>query len=284
MKQILTLPLLLAACAVDPSPAQARCEPPIALDLSGPRPQVMMTLGDSTPVKALFDTGATTSIVNVERVGAMGLPNSGPLLPPFDKFHAKDGHQTKVTGLSIDGVAIGDLTLPALPLPLPGFAAIFGPSIFGDRLLTLDLAAGALTVCDKVEASLPDGPAQPYSPPPFVLPTIPVEIDGETIAAHLDTGSGLGLSFPLAWAERLPLAEPLVQTGMAANHARKAPIYVSRLEGTVKVGPLTLDRPSVRFSDAVPGPNVGMALLRRLTLVIDPAGKRSWTLARAQAR
>lgn len=268
----------LSACG---APAvRAACAPPIALDLSGVRPAVTLSVGDREPLPAIFDTGAMTTIINIESAEALGLRNEGPLLPPFDRpNHASQGYQTTLTNATLSGLPLGPTSAPVLPLPLPGYVAIFSPNIFSGRLVTFDFAAAQLLVCDKGPDRTPSGPAYGYSPGPFILPTIPVAVGGQTIDAHLDTGSPMGLIFPTSYAARFQLAEPMKQVGMARTHAGERPIYSAQIIGEVRVGPLTLTDPEVRFTDIVPGVNVGMALLRQMSVTLDPEEKRLWATA-----
>jgi hypothetical protein len=100
----------------------------------------------------------------------------------------------------------------------------------------------------------------------------------------MDTGSPMGLSFPMSYAHTLSLGEPLRQVGRAqTSFSDMLPIYQARIAGAVRVGPLSFVNPEVRFTAVIPNVNVGMSILRELTLVIDPEAKRSWTLRRQSA-
>ena len=56
------------------------------------------------------------------------------------------------------------------------------------------------------------------------------------------------------------------------------PAYNAQLDGTITVGPVTLTDPQVLVVDGLPFVNVGIQVLRQLTLVLDPAERRSWVL------
>jgi hypothetical protein len=54
------------------------------------------------------------------------------------------------------------------------------------------------------------------------------------------------------------------------------PIYGARILGQVKIGPVVLENPQVDFRGD--GANVGLPVIRRMTVVLDPAGRRDWVL------
>ena len=268
----------LFAAMTTPALAQRTdsCTAPIPIDLTGPRPVVSLTTSTGVEAQALFDTGAMGTIVEMGHAERLGLTREGPLRPPF-AGHG-EGYQS-----SISGMRIGDLPLPDGPVSvlvglLPQFAAVLSPQTFAGRLVLLDLAGATLSLCPAALAhSL--GEATPYLSGPFALPAMPILVGGQSIPAHIDTGSPMDLAFPMRFAESLPLAGPLVPAGRARSHMGEHPVFRARLNGTVRVGPLTLQNPEVRFTDVIPNPNVGGALLRRMVITIDAAGRRSWTRA-----
>ncbi|MEO6579982.1 MAG: pepsin/retropepsin-like aspartic protease family protein [Sphingomicrobium sp.] len=274
----LALGALLAAVA---TPAFAHgaaggCTAPIPLDLSGPRPMVTLTNGAGVETKALFDTGAMGTVVASDQAERLGLTNEGPLGAPFAGHGT--GYKSSVHGMRVGGLRLPDGPVAVLPAMIPGIGAVLSPQSFVGRLVRLDLAAGTLALCPASLAhSL--GKATPYIPGPFALPGIPLSIGGQAVAALIDTGSPLDLAFPMRFAKTLPLDGPLVAAGKARSHDGEHPVFKARIKGALKVGPVTLSNPEVRFSDVVPEPNVGGALLRRMVITIDAAGKRSWVQA-----
>jgi hypothetical protein len=53
-------------------------------------------------------------------------------------------------------------------------------------------------------------------------------------------------------------------------------VYGGRIRGTIRVGPIELDNPEVTFLGDLA--NLGLPVIRRIVLVIDPAQKRNWVL------
>lgn len=270
---VLLLPLA-AACA-----AQASQGPHgvlvIPLDLTAPRPAVDLTIGDHAPVKAIFDTGALNTVVNIEEAEALGLKNEGPLQPPFDQ-HFSTGYQSTLRNTKIGPVELDPLSVPVLPPVIPGFAAVFSPNAFMGQLVTLDLASAELRLQPKTSATVPAGAATPYGDPPLNLPMVPIEVEGATHQAVIDTGAPGTILFPQSFAERLKLSGPLKKIGEARSHFGQKPIYESVIDGVVRIGPLELQNPTVRFSDAAPAVLVGGEIIRQLLVIMDPAEQRVW--------
>jgi hypothetical protein len=266
--------LILVAVAAPSAHAATLCTA-VPLDVSGPRPMVTVQMNDRAPIKAIFDTGNMSTTVDLNQAAGLGLVKSGPL-KEFNQPGAT-GYQTFLKHVKIGDVAIGTLNAAALPGMMPGVAAVIGPSAFGNRYVTIDLARSQLRICPRTAANRPVGPGEPYTSPPVVLPAVRVAAGAQSLSAHIDTGSPLTLSFPMKYAEIFKLAEPLKKIGVARTHFGEKPLYSARIAGPVQVGALTLDSPQAYFSDVVPGPNVGGEMLRRFTMTIDPVGKLAWT-------
>ena len=65
---------------------------------------------------------------------------------------------------------------------------------------------------------------------------------------------------------------------MAVSALGRQEVYAAQIDGDVVIGPLRLVNPRVTFSGTGAKANIGYGILRKLTLVIDPAGQRSWVL------
>ncbi len=257
------------------------CQPPISLHLGGPRPEVDLTIAGKTR-RAVFDTGAMYTVVNITTFSELGVSRTGPLLPPFNRMHAADGFQGRMETAKIGPVTVAAQSVPVMPVPLPT-PAIISPNIFGNQLVRLDFGAGVMTVCPATRKNLPPGRPHPYSALPFALPSIPINIGGTIVDAHLDTGSPVNLILPMAYAKRVPLDGELTEVGRAGRHQGQFPIYRGRIKGEVRIGPLVLNNPDVRFSDVVPNANVGTALLKQLRITLNPAAKLLWAEAAGTA-
>lgn len=280
MKKILCILAALVSAPAVQAQSQAHaqdstgCSAPIPLDLSGPRPVVTMTTSTGIEARALFDTGAMGTVIEMQQAERLGLAREGPLRPPF-AGHG-EGYQSSIRGMRIGSLPLPDGPVSVLTTLLPQFAGVLSPQTFAGRLVRLDLAAATLAICPAAFAQALGEPT-PYMSGAFALPAMPVTVGGRSIQAHIDTGSPMDLAFPMRFAETLPLAAPPVAAGRARSHIGEHPVFRARIDGVVRVGPVRLENPEVRFTDAIPMPNVGGALLRQLVITIDSAGRRSWT-------
>ncbi len=274
----ITLALSLSAL-IGGAPNVLARELNLPLDLSGTRPAVLVSVGGGPGELWIFDTGAGGSVVDIARAQAWALPNQGPALIGSPAGGTPvEGFRTNVSGATVGGASLPNFAAVAMPLP-PHLerAGVLSPNMFLGQLVTLDFARTELRVTDRNAASLPSGEATPYSGAGHHrLPSIAVALAGHTHMAHLDTGAPRGILFPYSMAASLPLTEPPVRNGVArfvdGEHAR----YSARVRGEVTVGPLTLTDPEVEFVEGLPTVNVGMDLLRQLTITLDPEAQLVW--------
>ncbi|MEX0643752.1 MAG: aspartyl protease family protein [Parvularculaceae bacterium] len=140
---------------------------------------------------------------------------------------------------------------------------------------------GSVVVVRRKDSGKPEGVESRYAGAPHPLPAIPVRAGDAVYDAHIDTGAPRALTFPRAAAEKLPLAGPLEEAGVARVNNNEIKLYKATISGVVEVGPLRLENPEVRFMDSPSAVNVGMELLRELAITLDPAEKRLW-VAKAQ--
>lgn len=274
----------LALLTTSPVAAQPAATEVVQLDLSGPRPIATLTVGTRAPVRVIFDTGASGNVLDIDYAREIGLPEEGeaavrtPAGPPMQGFRTTIA-EGRLGTAPIAGARAVALQTPALRhLEVRG---VFGPNTFSGRLVHLDLARGEIRITAKSAATIPEGPSHPHSGGGgghHGLPAVSVEVGEERFDAHIDTGAPGTLTFPTAMASRLPLEAPMQPAERPARFADGTPrnLYVARLRGTVRIGPLTFENPEVRFMDGLQSVNVGMLALRGLTVVIDPAERRSW--------
>ncbi len=277
--------VLAAAVLAAAAFLQAPVPPPVEtvpLDLSGPRPIAMLTIGAGETVPVIFDTGASGNVLDADYARAAALPDEGPAQvgtpaggPPMIGFRTR-----------IDNGRLGNAPLAgvrAVALPMPGMQrlnvrGVFGPGTFFGRLVFLDLARGEIRVTAKTPRTIPAGQPHPYSDMGMrSLPGIGVEIGGRSYHAHIDTGQPGMLMMPMTMSGDVPLDGALVD-GPPARLADGVPraVRIGRIRGTVRVGSLVLENPEVRFMEGLGRVNVGMLALRGATVVFDPAERRTW--------
>jgi hypothetical protein len=251
----------------------------IPLDMSGPRPAVSISINGEPAELWTFDTGAGGTIMNIDRARALNLPEEQPVqIGSPAGGTPQQGFLTTISTLSIGGHAMPPTRVVAAPATLPNRTGVLSPNAFAGQLVTFDFAHNRVRIADNTPANTPQSAPIPYgdSGRGHPLPSVPVTLGGQTWPAHIDTGAPGGIHFPYAMASSLPLAAPPVEVGRVhfvdGDHAR----YHATLNGSLRVGPLTLENPEIDFIDGLPLVNVGMGLLSQMVITVDPAGERSW--------
>lgn len=271
---------LVAGLVLSSADCRAQDAPPPTIELfqSSNRVLVMLKVGDHPPMPAVFDTGTNGNIVDLGIAHRLGLENLGASRS-IDGSTGKPvpGFETFIRGASLGGVPIDDARATAMAFDHPNEVAIIGPNSFPGHYVVLDLARSRLRIlADKPETSTGDG--VPYlGHDGAALPSLDLEFGGRSIPAILDTGNTSDFLLPLSMAADLPLEAPPVVIGMATSAAGTQDVYEARLAEDITVGGVVIPRPRVRFMEGG-RPNIGMPVLRRLTLMFDPVAKRTWVL------
>lgn len=164
-----------------------------------------------------------------------------------------------------------------LGVPLEGISGVMSPNLFRGSLVRFELKAARIVVVPKAAAAIPAGAATAYHGD-HPLPSIEVDIAGVKMNAHLDAGSGRGLSLPLEMVQRFKLKGPLVAGKPVKMAGGERDAFDARIDGVVVIGPLRLIDPEVTFIARFTYANVGFSLLKELTVVLDPAEKRCWVM------
>jgi hypothetical protein len=253
----------------------------IPLDLQGPRPIAMLTIGNSPAVPVVFDTGASGPVLDVGYARSLNLPNLGTALVGSPAGGTPvEGFQTKIAKGRLGNAAIAEVTVVAVPVPLPRAKGVFGPSVFAGKLVDIDLTGSVVRITPKTRQYIPKAAAVPYSDGPRGLPAMTVEVNGARYDAHIDTGSNGALLFPKRMESQLPLeapAHPIAKARLPSGE--EVDVLGGRIKGTVRVGPLVLENPEVAFIDGLQRVNVGMKILRGLRIILDPAEQRGWIIS-----
>lgn len=94
--------------------------------------------------------------------------------------------------------------------------------------------------------------------------------------AHFDTGFDGALSLPIDLMDKVPLKEKARVVGRFKSINTEGEVYGGQIRGKIRVGPVELDNPDVTFLGDLA--NIGLPVIRQVTLVIDPLQKRNWVL------
>lgn len=273
----------LALCAAWAADALAKrmpdAEAVIPLYLSAKRPLVMMRIGDHPPAPVVFDTGTNDNILDTAYAEPFGLPRIGPSTSIDGSTGLPvPGYQTRLVGVRLGGAPIADAPANIFDFRNTDEVGIFGPNSFPGKLVVIDLERAELRIMPGSAIAAMQGPGTPYLGEGAAgLPSLPITLPSGTVGAILDSGNDSTLLLPLDLAEELGVAGKLKQIGKVVSASGSQPLYEAQVAGDIRIGPVTLSSPTVRF---IKGghPNVGLPVLRQMTLAFDPSNGRSWVI------
>ncbi|HEY8591904.1 MAG TPA: aspartyl protease family protein [Sphingomicrobium sp.] len=236
----------------------------------------ILTIGGAAPAPVVFDTGTDVDMLTESYASGLKLPTVGK----SESIDLATGKRSWLPVVELGSVRLGAASLADTKVQLFETAAddsvgVFGPAAFGGRLVTLELGAGRLRVAPRDGGTMPQQAAEPFADN---LPSATVEVGGMRVRAHLDSGSNTGLMLPKSMMNKVKLKAPARPGPTAYSASGSQQVYVGQLDGDLKIGSRIIHDPQVTFSGISAGANIGFAILRDMTLVIDTAGKRSWLL------
>lgn len=251
----------------------------VPMQIVGGRIRVDVMIGGKGPFPFLFDTGASGSVMDLAFARQQGLALGPEVRVGSPNGGGRPGRMVTLDTLRLGGLATHGMTIIAfdgLPFP-PGPDAprgVIGPYGMNGLLVTLDYPRLRL-VFRRGALPAPDGREIFGWDRSRHLPEIPATLAGVPIAVHLDSGAPGGLGMPVAFESKLPLAGPLVEMGRAKTVDRDVVTRGATLKGDFVIGRWTLEKPTVRFSEALRDVgNVGGGILRQFAITIDPANAR----------
>lgn len=246
----------------------------VPLYVSTNRPLAMLTIGDSAPLPVVFDTGTTENILDAALARRLGLKVVG-------QFNLVDDASKK--SVEVPTAAAPDARLSGVPLDINivrlldyrsgDEVGIFGPYSFGNRYVVVEAGLNRLRIIPKDSGFVPPGPGHAYVED---IPAAEIRIAGRLHDAVFDTGHDSALSLPASFVKAVPLKAPARIRGKAVSALGEQDVFGGELAGSVEIGPYSLKDPAVAFFDTVI--NVGYPVIRELTIVLDPANKRTWVL------
>jgi hypothetical protein len=265
-------------------PSSAAREVLIPVYQSASQLLVMLNVNGRLPAPVIFDTGTNGNLLDLSALSPLGLAKGRS-----SETGAGETHRSLPTWIvALDGARLGDARIlsrdaEALALrkaALKDAVGIFGPNSFSGKLVYMDLERSRIVVMNK--GPTPENGGYPYyGAPGHRLPGIEVQVAGHSILFVVDTGSDRAtMEIPLRLAKTIPLMGPLKEFGRAQTIYGEQPVYRGRIRGAVRIGRLVLDRPTVTFTNGLP--TIGLGLIRRMKLLIDPAGERTWILGWAK--
>ena len=271
---------LSVLAAANAMPAFAAPSQIVPLYVSTSRPLVMLTIGDSAPMPVVFDTGTTENILDAALAKRAGLKVVGH----FNLTDDASGKSVVVPMAAAPDARLSGVPLDTKMIRLPDHRSgdedgIFGPDSFGNRYVVVEAGLNRLRIIPKDSGFVPPGPGHAYKEN---IPAAEIRIAGKLYDAVLDTGHDGALSLPADFVKSVPLKAPAKIVGKAVSALAEQDVFGGELVGSVDIGPYSVTDPSVAFFDTVI--NVGFPMIRKLTIVLDPANKLTWVLDPAKEK
>lgn len=242
----------------------------IPMDLSFRRPVVELMINGKGPYKFIFDTGSMTHVIDEKLVREMELEVVGedPLITPGSnsKLVSKRYLVPKV-GFSQTNL-LKDLEMNAINLRsmLP-YDGILSGMFFEDYLLTMDYPDS------KLEAALGtlnqnDNNVVSFLQKPRVL-NLNIDIAGNTIEAHLDTGNPAFITLPYELKDKLKFKKQPEKGNGIRTPAATFKTWNAQIDGDIKVGGVIYKDAKIILAEGPKTANLGFGVLKNLRTTID---------------
>jgi hypothetical protein len=271
---------VLAAANAMPAFAAPTQTQIVPLYVSTNRPLAMLTIGDSAPMPVVFDTGTTENILDAALARRVGLKVVGH----FDLVDDASKKSIRVPTAAAPDARLSGVPLDATMVRLPDARSgdevgVFGPYSFGNRYVVVEAGLNRLRIIPRDSGFVPPGPGHAYKED---IPAAEIRIAGKVYDAVLDTGHDGALSLPADSVRAFPLKAPARIVGKAVSALAEQDVLGGELAGSADIGPYSVKEPAVAFFDTVI--NVGFPMIRKLTIVLDPANKLTWVLDPAKEK
>jgi hypothetical protein len=248
------------------------------------RPQVRASIGGVEGV-FILDTGASGGLIlqsfadrlSGEYTGEevmVGRPGGNQL--PMQQYRVNEFDLGALALGTQEFVVMADDIFP-MPEEIVGVLPI---SILQDYRIELDYGAWTLRVGENDRISNENwGELNSDSR----IMNVDLEIGGQTMEAHLDSGNPGGIMLPIQYVETLDLADVLVETGQMRTVGSSIPRYAAPYTGEAHISGASITLENLNFAD-IPYANIGNAALGHLTLVLEAGGTRYAFLPSASPR
>jgi hypothetical protein len=250
----------------------------VPLSSDSGRPSIEIRIDGRGPYRLLLDTGSGAGLIlDKELAAELGLQSTGtrrigdPNSPEAIEAQVMQIDRVELGGLvlrAVDAISWDRKTMGLANIP----RGVVGLGLFGSRLVTLDYPRGRLII---EPGELPEADGQTVLNASFDdgIPSLPIDVAGVPLRAHLDSGSTGFLGLPLGTAKQLPLEAAPVEVGRGRTASGDYSVSEARLRGSVRVGGLVIERPKLHFMD-LPSANLGSDLLRSLVVTVDRKNSR----------
>lgn len=273
--------VVLSGCAATPHQSmRSSIAGPVtlAMDLSSGRPAIMASYAGQAPALVTFDSGGQSAIIPRSIADRLGLEVIGEVM-----IGSPGGQPSKAFIVSLGKLVIGGIESPnptAVVLddsqfPPNDLRLIIGPAQLANRVVMMNFAQRSMLLGDLAPKNAMEW--QPLDARGLLHGQL--EIDGQTLGVHIDTGKPRALSLPMKLADQLTKGQPLIRLPDAKLVDRALPRFLGRMNSSASLPGLKFTVDAAEFI-GMPEANLGTAALVQLAalVVIDGPGKR-WAIS-----
>lgn len=238
------------------------------------RPMIEARINGQGPYRFILDTGAGVTVLFSSLVAELGLEATGTTQTGDPSGKERIDANTHL----LDSIQVGSATfttVSAIELSMGGVGnvqGVMGLPVFHDAIMTMDFDSKTMTL-SRGALSSGDGSVQ-YLVEDTDHINVEVDVAGELVRGHIDTGSPGNVAVPLNLAEDLPLDGPPQVIGRARTVSGAFEVLGARLEGDLSFAGITLEDPQLTFNDRFRWANIGNQALAGHALVIDQVNRR----------
>lgn len=246
----------------------------IPVNLETGRPVVNLTINGKGPYKFIFDTGSSGNIIDKELAEQLKLEVIGEnqlRTPGSDQIITSNIVNTESVKIKdwkvFDETSFTTTALRSM-LPIDGIISI---TFFNDYLLTIDYKNSILHIT-KGNLNPNDEGVISYSQEKRIL-TLQVDIDGNSVEAHLDSGNPGSIGIPYALKEKLKFESEPVSAGEIKTPVASFNRWEAKLTGDVSIGGIIYHNPDVFLIERAGFVNLGRQIFMDLIISIDQKNK-----------
>ncbi len=241
----------------------------IPMDLSTNRPIVEVEINGKGPYRFIFDTGAGTNVIDNDLVDELGLKLIGEdsLRSQGDNRLVSKRYETN--SLAIVGSGISKTaTLNAIGIRnMVQVDGIIGNQYALDYLVTLDYP-GSRLILERSELNKNDPGVLDFVQQPRVI-NLNIEISGNTVETHLDTGNPYTFLVPNTLRDKLTFEKEPVKGDPLRTAVGTHESWYGKVVGEIKIGDVVFENPEVILAEGFDSANIGYGALKDLQVTID---------------
>jgi Aspartyl protease len=254
----------------------------VPMTFVGGRPVVEAKLNGKGPYRFIFDTGAAGIVISNELAAelnlpalqhaAMGSPESKTPLPATVTRLEK----LEIGGAKAEGVSAvySDLSLLSkLSKDVDAPRGVISSIGFPGWIVSIDFVHAQLVI-EPGELPAADGSTFFEWRRDERIPTVPLKMLDLEMRAHIDSGSGAGITLAPENANKLPLTDKQLSPEKVRFVDSDFPVTTAKLNGPISIGAIKLTDPPIRYHEGSYAANIGQAVLREFTLRIDAKNRR----------